>query len=120
MLCAPAYTDLPWSRYLEWPTMDNYTVADALAEAGVRNTRPFSSMKMPFKLKKHQVIGLNGCLRNPRFGLFFEARTGKTIVFQLMSIYCAYYGVKSVLLMPPILFLQFLESWEEIEGDKQI
>jgi hypothetical protein len=98
--------------------VDSYTVADALAEAGVKNTRPFSSMKMPFKLKKHQVIGLNGCLRNPRFGLFFEARTGKTIVFQLVSIYCAYYGVKSVLLMPPILFLQFLESWEEIEGDK--
>ena len=98
--------------------MSDLTVADELARAGVKNVEPFRHLKMPFKLKDHQIRGLNQCLVKPRFGLFFEARTGKTIVFQLTAIYCAHYGVKTVLLMPPILFLQFLESWEEIEGDK--
>lgn len=95
-----------------------YTVADALAECGVKDVSRFRHLQMPFKLKPHQVKGVNLCLRKPRTGLFFEARTGKTIVFQLVVLYCAAYQVKSIILMPPILFLQYLESWEEIQGEK--
>lgn len=94
------------------------TVADVLSSAGVKNIEPFGNLRMPFALKPHQIRGLNKALTTDRSGLFFEARTGKTICFQLAAIYCANYGVRSIILMPPILFDQFLESWEEIEGDK--
>ena len=96
----------------------SYTVADALASAGVKDTAAFEHLTMPFTLKNHQIIGLNTVLRKDLAGLFFEARCGKSIVFQLAAIYCAHYGLKSVILMPPILFKQFVDSWEEIEGSK--
>ena len=98
--------------------MSNHTVAEALADAGVKNTAPFEHLSLPFKLKKHQILGLNKSLVSPRSGLFFEARCGKTICFQINSIYCHHYGLKSIILMPPILFDQFVESWEEILGNK--
>ena len=97
--------------------MKHKTVADALSSSGVKNVAPFSNISMPFTLKPHQVQGLNLSLRKDRSGLFFDPRTGKTIVFTLAAIYCAHYGVKSIILMPPILFSQFHESWKELKGN---
>ena len=87
------------------------TVASELARAGVKNVAPFEGILMPFPLRDYQVEGLNKALMNQRFGLYFEPRLGKTIVFMLSAIYCAHYEVRTILMVPPVLFLQLQEEW---------
>ena len=76
----------------------------------------FRDVRLPFELKPHQLRALHCGLAWQRFGLYHEARTGKTIVMQLLAIYFSRYGMKTVFLMPPVLFTQFMNEFLRIEG----
>lgn len=76
----------------------------------------FEHVILPFELMPHQLRGLSYALYYPRSGLFFEPRTGKTIVMQLAAIFYAHYGVGTVQIMPPGLFLQFSRDYDSIQG----
>jgi SNF2 family DNA or RNA helicase len=76
----------------------------------------FEEVVLPFRLMPHQQLGLHYGLYYNRFGLFFEPRTGKTIVMQLLAIFYARYGIGTVQIMPPGLFRQFLGDYEKIQG----
>lgn len=74
----------------------------------------FDHIKLPFNLMPHQEAGLWWSLSYNRSGLFFEPRTGKTLVLQLLAIYYAYYGVGTLQVMPPALFRQFQHDYAAI------
>lgn len=95
---------------------DDPTMEDALLQAAVppEAAAQFANVKLPFSLRPHQIVSLRALLAWNRAGLFDEARTGKTISMQLASIYLGKYGVKSLFLMPPVLFDQFTESFSKI------
>lgn len=86
--------------------------------AGVRNSTPFAHLTLPFTPREDQISAINWLLRYNRFGLFSETRTGKTIVMQMGILYCAHYGYKTTFIMPAILFDQFQETWNDIQGPK--
>lgn len=96
------------------------SMAHALVKAGIERTAAlqFSDVRLPFVPRKDQVEALQSSLYYPRSGLFSEARTGKSIVFQTIMIFIAKYRQRSIVAMPPVLFTQFSQSWEEIEGEK--
>ena len=77
---------------------------------------PFKDVYFPFDLMDHQIEGLFEGLNHPRFGLFNEARTGKTAIMQGLAVFFAHFGVKSIFIMPPALFLQFSEEFNHITG----
>jgi hypothetical protein len=81
-----------------------------------RITHSLSSVRFPFTLMKHQVEGITQGLQHDRFGLFDEARTGKTAIMQGLAIIYARGGKNSIFLMPPALFTQFEEEFHRIEN----
>lgn len=93
-----------------------YDMRQVLLHVGVpKDTASvFEHILMPFDLKPHQFRSLQGILAWQRMGLFDSARTGKTIVMHLAAIYFARHGIKSIFLMPPVLFDQFLEQLDMI------
>lgn len=95
------------------------SAASALYAAGLTEqyANMFVDITLPFTLKPHQIEGLNYLLYYERVGLYAQARTGKTIVFILYALYCARFGSKSVITMPPILFDQFQDQWHDLKGD---
>jgi hypothetical protein len=99
------------------PEEFQYTAADAFRAAGVRNTSPFKNIVLPFHLWKHQERALTKALTMARFGLYDRPRLGKTMVMFLTAIYCAQYGVKTILLTPSILFKQIKDEWEKLENN---
>lgn len=76
----------------------------------------FREVLLPFMLKPHQIANLHAGLAWDRFGLFDEARTGKTVVMQLLAIVYRHYGRRTIVVCPPILFAQFKRELERIEG----
>lgn len=94
------------------------TFAEVLAEIGLSPEvhQRFAHITLPFSLMPHQVAGLHYALNYSRFGLFFEPRCGKTIVLQLTAIYCAYYSIGTIQIMPPGLFVQFMHDYDQIRG----
>ncbi len=99
------------------PEAFRYTAADAFKAAGVKDTSPFEHIVLPFPLWAHQIRALNKALRMQRFGLYHRPRLGKTFVFLLTSVYYAHYGVRSIILAPPILFKQLGQEWERLENN---
>lgn len=95
-----------------------YTMSDALTKAGIEQSvaDQFSHIILPFELMVHQYDRIRCGLSWDRFGLFDQPRTGKTIVMQIMAIYFAKYGMKSVFLMPPVLFRQFERDFHLIKS----
>ena len=76
---------------------------------------------LPFDLYEAQIQSLWQLLYHSpeyhnRFGLFSQTRTGKTIIMQLATIFFAHYGLKSMLVMPDVLYTQFIETFLEIGG----
>jgi len=65
---------------------------------------------VPMFLMDHQMLGLHNGMYHNRWGLFDDPRTGKTPTMQVLAIFFAKYGYKSIFLMPPSLFLQFEET----------
>ena len=94
------------------------TFASVLSRIGFTEevTQRFAHIILPFEPMPHQVEGLRQALSKPRFGLFFEPRTGKTLVLQLTAIFYAYYGTTTMQLMPPGLFYQFRRDYDEIKN----
>jgi hypothetical protein len=76
----------------------------------------FEHIQLPFELMPHQLKNLQCGLAWDRYGLFDPPRTGKTIVMQLLAIYHRLFGMKTIVLMPPILFEQFREEFHKIKG----
>ena len=93
------------------------SVAEELRLAGVRNVDPFHDIGMPYPLRSIQTEGINSALRYNRFGLYFEPRLGKTVVFLLHAIYCAHYKIRTIILAPPITHSQIKEEWEAFPGN---
>jgi len=75
-----------------------------------------AGVEFPFELMPHQIEGLEKGLAYPRFGLFNEARTGKTAIMHGLSIFFARYGYKSIFVMPPALFTQFQMEFDQIKN----
>lgn len=92
--------------------------ADVLREVSIPEDHAdqFSHITLPFRLMPHQIENLHCGLSWERFGLFDDMRTGKTIVLQLLAIFYRQYGLRTVMIMPPVLFDQFKESFSEIQG----
>ena len=92
------------------------TMEEALLQAAVppEAAALFSNVKLPFSLRPHQIVSLRALLAWDRAGLFDETRCGKAVVLQLAAIYLAKFGYKTVILMPPVLFDQFTESFSNI------
>lgn len=99
--------------------LEPYTMEQALLSAGAapEHAAPFRGVVLPYPPRTDQVEALRKQVQLPRFGLLSEARTGKTISFTLACIYFAHWKLKSIILMPPVLFLQYKEFWESIEGN---
>ena len=76
----------------------------------------FDKVRLPFELRPNQVENIHCGLSWDRFGLFDEPRCGKTISMQLLTVYFAKYGLRSIVLMPPILFDQYKSTMEDIKG----
>lgn len=97
----------------------NYTMADMLMDAGAKeeNAAPFANIILPYAPRTDQVEALRKQVLLKRFGLFSEARCGKSISFTTAAIYFAHHGIKSLILMPPALFLQYQELWYSIENN---
>lgn len=94
------------------------TMEDALlgARLDAATAARFSNVILPFELRPHQIEGLQAILAWPRVGLFHQTRTGKTITMQMAATYFAAFGVTSIFLMPPALFLQFEEEFKRIQN----
>lgn len=72
----------------------------------------FYGIGLRYKPFPHQIEDLKFCSKHERFGLFNDAGVGKTLPMQAMLIlYCAGYGNKGVVCMPPSLIGQFMESF---------
>ena len=76
----------------------------------------FRDVRLPFTLKPHQIVDIHAGLYWDRYGLFDEPRTGKTVVMQLLAIYYRYFGRRTLVLCPPILFQQFKRELGKIGG----
>lgn len=88
-----------------------YTLKDYLVDAGVPRPAPFAeSLVMPWKPRHDQVVGLNRMLANNRFGLFDDPGCGKTVQMQAMALQLISDGNLVIMLMPPVLLGQFVES----------
>lgn len=100
--------------------MNSRNFADALAAIGCDETTcaRFKHITLPFVPMPHQLAGLSYALNYGHSGLFFEPRTGKTLVLQMLAIYYAYYGMGTLQIMPPGLFQQFLHDYHAIEGHR--
>lgn len=91
------------------------SLGQVFRQIGMDGSR-FDHIILPYSLMNHQVTGLHYSLYYERMGLFFEARTGKTIVLQLNAIYHAYEGQPTVIVMPGSLFFQFTNDFNAIQG----
>jgi len=103
---------------VEYPSnyyVDSIKFSDVLKSIGIE-TDLFDDIILPFTLMPHQVKGLHLGLVYDRFGLYDEMRTGKTIIMQLIALFYARYNLKTVLLMPPVLFDQFVDTFNEIKN----
>jgi len=103
---------------VEYPSnyyVDSIKFSDVLKSIGIE-TDLFDDIILPFTLMPHQVKGLHLGLVYDRFGLYDEMRTGKTIIMQLIVLFYARYNLKTVLLMPPVLFDQFVDTFNEIKN----
>lgn len=90
---------------------DKYTLEDYLLEAKVPRPAPFAKyLEMSFTPRADQVVGLNRMLVNDRFGLYDDPGTGKTIQLQAKAMQLVAEGNKVMMLMPPVLLGQFVES----------
>ena len=91
---------------VQHPTLHRY-----LKDAGVVDI-PSSLPDFPMEWvpKPHQVYGLNLILRSPRFGLFDDAGTGKSLIMQAVSLLYVAWGNKIICLMPPATLDQFVET----------
>lgn len=98
---------------------ERYSMGDMLRDAGAQpqHAEPFDQVILPYRPRPDQIDGLRKMVQWKRFGLFAEARCGKTVTFSVGCIYFAKYQYKSVILMPPVLFLQFKEFWDSIENN---
>jgi hypothetical protein len=92
---------------------DDPTMEEALLGVGLppEVASEFSRVRLPFRMRPHQYTSLQAMLAWPRMGLFDQARTGKTLPMQLAATYFGHYGMKSIFIMPPVLFDQFAESF---------
>ena len=86
--------------------MPKHDLGQVFQAIGMDGSR-FAHIELPYPFMPHQVTGLHYSLYYKKMGLFFEARTGKTIVLQANAIYHAYQGRPTVIIMPGSLFLQF-------------
>jgi SNF2 family DNA or RNA helicase len=66
-----------------------------------------------FRPRFHQVTGLNLLFLYTRSALYDEQGTGKTLPVQAALIWHCEQGNKPIVLMPPILIDQFMESFKE-------
>lgn len=78
--------------------------------------QPFEQVILPFEPMDHQWDGFYRSRSNARSGLFFEPRTGKTLVLQMLAIFFARYGSGTIQIMPPALFRQFQHDYHLIKG----
>ena len=78
--------------------------------------RQFEHVILPFEPMEHQWDGFYRSRQNSRSGLFFEPRTGKTLVLQMLAIFYARYGAGTIQIMPPALFRQFQHDYGLIKG----
>lgn len=78
----------------------------------------FSHVILPFTPMPHQIEGYQMARNEARSGLFFPPRTGKTLVMQMLAIFQAHYGIRTIQIMPPGLIRQFMHDYEEIKGHK--
>lgn len=76
----------------------------------------FEQVILPFEPMDHQWDGFYRSRSNARSGLFFEPRTGKTLVMQMLAIFFARYGSGTIQIMPPALFRQFQHDYHLIKG----
>ena len=76
----------------------------------------FEQVILPFEPMDHQWDGFYRSRSNARSGLFFEPRTGKTLVLQMLAIFFARYGSGTIQIMPPALFRQFQHDYHLIKG----
>ncbi|NCC41836.1 MAG: hypothetical protein EOM21_20965, partial [Gammaproteobacteria bacterium] len=97
---------------------DHPTFSQVLSSIGYDDATcaTFEDVVLPFALMPHQLQGLHYALYYKRAGLFFEPRTGKTIVMQLLAIFNARFGVRTIQMMPPGLFRQFSGDYARIQG----
>lgn len=96
-----------------------YTMEQAVLSAGAspEHAAPFREVIMPYTPRPDQIEAFRKQVQLRTFGLLSEARTGKTVSFSMACIYFAHWGFKSIVLMPPVLFLQFKEFWGSVEGN---
>lgn len=100
------------------PSRQTPTFAEILEPLGydTQTCALFESVTLPFQLMPHQLQGLHYALYYEKAGLFFEPRTGKTIILQLLAIFFARFGVGTIQLMPPGLYRQFSRDYEGIKN----
>ncbi|NCC36482.1 MAG: hypothetical protein EOM24_31390, partial [Chloroflexia bacterium] len=93
------------------PTMGQVLRQIGLAEDAAKG---FDHIALPFQLNAWQPIGLHYTLYYRRAGLFFEPRTGKSIVLQMNAIWHAYRGEPTAIVMPGALFYQFTKDFNRL------
>lgn len=102
--------------------MELITLDEYYRRSGVRETPEFSKDMLvtiydgegnPSQPRKDQCAGLNLALRYNRFGLYDDPGVGKTVISQAYAIYRVWEGNKCLVLMPPVLLYQFLDSFTE-------
>lgn len=101
--------------YADCYYVESKKFSDVLESIGVPGDK-FEDVILPFSLMPHQIQGIHYGLAYERFGLYDEMRTGKTIIMQLIALYYARYNKKTVFLMPPILFDQFVDTFNDIRN----
>lgn len=98
------------------------TLQEYYERSGVRKTPDFAKDILvtirdgegnPSQPRKDQCAGLNLSLRFNRFGLYDDPGVGKTVISQAYGIYRVWEGNKCLVLMPPVLLYQFLDSFTE-------
>lgn len=88
-----------------------YTLEDFLLDARVTRAPSFAKyLTMAFQPRHDQVVGLNRTLVNNRFGLFDDPGCGKTVQMQAKAMHMISEGNNVLMLMPPVLLGQFVES----------
>lgn len=97
---------------------NEYTLEQALLSAGAKPeyAGKFSEVILPYRPRLDQIDAIRKQMQFKRFGLFSEARVGKSISFAAACIYMANWGCKSIILSPPALFLQLEDLFDSIRG----
>jgi len=92
------------------------TLHSYITSTGVTNKLPKSlpDFQLAYPPRQNQVHDLRCLLKNNRWGLFSDAGVGKSLPMHALMLWHAALGNRTLVLLPPVLILQFMSDLHEV------